>query len=388
MTPEPAPAAPGSGLPETGARRHYLDNIRSVTILAVVFFHVFYLFNGTGDVTNLRPKLGYVQLDVVEYFLYPWIMPLLFLVAGISARYSLAQRSAGKFLKERCRKLLVPFFGGAFLLGWVNGWVSDLSNGAFSFLAAIPDPVARGIVYYLCYVMNVGVLWFLPELFAASLILLLLRAIDHHDVMWTLAGRAVSSRAGLVFLIALASLVWGSSMVLNTPYVVVFRNGIYWFVFLLGYFVFSHDAAQKALREAGNWLLAVAVVVGVAVCVVFFGQQYTVPSFLENPLVNAYLWLMCLALLGWGQRHMDGAGRIWSYLRQRSFEIYAIHYPLMLLIAYALVTFTSLPMWANYVLLLVLAYPVAILAAEALTHVPVIRFLLFGRRKPLKRRLN
>ena len=383
MTPEPAPAAPGPGSLVTAARRHYLDNIRSVTILAVIFFHVFYLFNGTGDVTNLRPKLGYVQLDVVEYFLYPWIMPVLFLVAGMSARYSLARRSVGKFVKERCRKLLVPFFGGAFLLGWVNGWVSDLSYGAFSFLAAIPDPIARGIVSYLCYVMNVGVLWFLPELFAASLIVLLLRAIDRHDVLWTLAGRVVSSHAGLVFLIVLAIPVWGSSMVLNTPYVTVFRNGIYWFVFLLGYFFFSHDAAQKLLREAGNWLLAVAVVVGVAVCVVFFGQQYTVPSFLENPLVNAYLWLMCLALLGWAQSHMDGAGRVWTYLRQRSFEIYAIHYPLMLLVAYVLVTFTGLPMWANYVLLLVLSYPIAILAVEALIRVPVVRFLLFGRREPV-----
>jgi peptidoglycan/LPS O-acetylase OafA/YrhL len=323
-----------------------------------------------------------VQLDAVEHFLYPWIMVVLFLIAGISARYSLARRSIGEFLKQRCLKLLVPFFGGAFLLGWINGWVSDLSTHVFSFVNDIPaPPLVQGVIRYLINVMNVGVLWFLIELFAASLILALLRAIDRHDAVWRLAGRVVSSRFGLVVLVALAVTVWGSSMMLNTPLVTAFRNGIYWFVFLLGYYVFSHNEALAKLRAAGSWLMTAAIILGVTACVVFAGAQYTVPAFLENHLVNAYLWVTCLAMLGWSQTHMNGTGRIWTYLKNRSFEIYIVHYPFILLIAYALVTFTGWPMWANYIMLLVLAYPVAILIAEILARIPILRFWLFGRRK-------
>ena len=58
-------------------RYHYLDNIRWVTVLLVMFFHVFYFFNaycvgsGIGGFTDFQPQ------DVVVYLLYPWLMPLL-----------------------------------------------------------------------------------------------------------------------------------------------------------------------------------------------------------------------------------------------------------------------------------------------------------------------
>ena len=65
-------------------RYHYLDNIRWVTVLLVMFFHVFYYFNaycmgsGIGGFNDYQPQ------DAVLYLLYPWLMPLLFVVAGMS----------------------------------------------------------------------------------------------------------------------------------------------------------------------------------------------------------------------------------------------------------------------------------------------------------------
>ncbi|MDR1853012.1 MAG: acyltransferase [Propionibacteriaceae bacterium] len=362
-------------------RKHYLDNIRSFAIAAVLVFHVFYLFNATGDVTNLKPGLGYLPLDVVEYAIYPWIMPLLFLVAGISARYSLSRRTNGQFLKERCVKLLVPFSAGALILGWINGWITDLSMNVFVFVAHIHDPLVRGVVYYLCYIMNVGVLWFLLELFAASLILVLLRVIDRGDRIWAWAGRVVSGRWGLAVLVGLVLPVWGSSMILNTPYVVAFRNGIYWFTFLLGYYFFSHEEALAKLKATSKYTSAAALIFCVATVIVFYGQQYTVPSFLESALVNAYLWAVILCLLGWAQTHMDGTGRAWTWLRNYSFEVYILHYPIMLLTAYPLVTYGPWPMWVNYVALPLIAFPLTALASVLLKKVPVLRFLLFGVRK-------
>jgi glucans biosynthesis protein C len=49
----------------------------------------------------------------------------MFLLAGISARYALQKRTVKQFLKERVHKLLIPFIGGIFLLGWITGWVTD-----------------------------------------------------------------------------------------------------------------------------------------------------------------------------------------------------------------------------------------------------------------------
>ena len=83
-------------------RKHYLDNIRWVTVVIVVIYHVFYMYNsegvlgGLGQITNLQVQ----YYDAFQYLVYPWIMPLLFIVSGISARLSLEQHTDKEFIKS------------------------------------------------------------------------------------------------------------------------------------------------------------------------------------------------------------------------------------------------------------------------------------------------
>ena len=73
-------------------RKHWLDNLRWFTVLLVLFYHVIYIFNNKGVEGGLG---GFVEgpsgqpQDIVMYILYPWFMMLLFVLAGISARYAL-----------------------------------------------------------------------------------------------------------------------------------------------------------------------------------------------------------------------------------------------------------------------------------------------------------
>ncbi len=65
-----------------------MDNIRWITVVIVVIYHVFYMYNaegvlgGIGQITNLTVQ----PYDIFMYLVYPWFMPVLFLVAGISSR--------------------------------------------------------------------------------------------------------------------------------------------------------------------------------------------------------------------------------------------------------------------------------------------------------------
>ena len=87
-----------------------------------MFFHVFYYFNaycmgsGIGGFSDYQPQ------DAVLYLLYPWLMPLLFVVAGMSSRYALQSKSAGEYLRTRTRKLLVPATLGLFIFQWMAGY--------------------------------------------------------------------------------------------------------------------------------------------------------------------------------------------------------------------------------------------------------------------------
>ncbi|MBQ2104924.1 MAG: acyltransferase family protein, partial [Bacteroidales bacterium] len=90
-------------------RKHWIDNLRWVTVLLVLFYHVIYFYNNKGVFGGIGGfGDGPQYQDVVMYILYPWFMPILFILAGISARYALENHSAKEWFKARTRKLLVP----------------------------------------------------------------------------------------------------------------------------------------------------------------------------------------------------------------------------------------------------------------------------------------
>ena len=67
-------------------RKYYLDNVRWVTVVIVVIYHVFYMYNAEGILGGLGKITGLsVQYyDIFQYFVYPWFMPVLYLAAGMS----------------------------------------------------------------------------------------------------------------------------------------------------------------------------------------------------------------------------------------------------------------------------------------------------------------
>ena len=71
-------------------RKHYLDNIRWITVVIVVLYHVFYMYNGqgtgAGGVVGKITNLDVQYYDVFQYAVYPWFMVLLFMVSGVSSR--------------------------------------------------------------------------------------------------------------------------------------------------------------------------------------------------------------------------------------------------------------------------------------------------------------
>lgn len=109
-------------------RRHYLDNIRWITVGLVVLYHVIFMYNGVVTAGVIGPFWEVQYQDAVQYLLYPWFMVLLFLVSGMCARYYLEGHSDREFLAGRTRKLLVPSTIGLFVFWWIQGYF----NMAFS----------------------------------------------------------------------------------------------------------------------------------------------------------------------------------------------------------------------------------------------------------------
>lgn len=350
-------------------RKPFLDNLRYAIVLLVIFYHVFYLFNSVGVITNVDIP-GIPALDVVQYVLYPWFMVTLFVISGVCARYSLEKQTDREFLKSKVRRQLIPSIAIIFILGWTSGWVTGQYADMFGTnSAAIP-----GFAKYLIWSLSgIGSLWFLHQLLIAEVVLVLIRKIDRADRLHSLGGKA-----GMPILCLLVFALWGSAQILNTPVIEVHRNGIYIFAFLLGYCLFSHDHIQNMLAKYAPALLGVSAVLAVAYTLRFWGENYAAMDNLKAFLTNAYAWFATLAVLGAGKRWMDRQTPFTRYMAPRSFGFYVLHYPILALGAWAMDRLLHLPVWSMYLLLPVLLAVVLPPLVAILKRVPILKTLVLG----------
>ena len=240
-------------------RRYYVDNVRWVTVVIVVIYHVLYMYNtegilgGLGRITDLSVQYYDIfmylvypwfmpVLFIAAYLVYPWFMPVLFIAAGMSSRYFLDGHSDREFVKSRTRKLLVPSTIGLIAFQFIQGYVSMSLGGAFAELTAagVPGPV----IFLIMIASGSGVLWFIHLLWIYSMLLVFFRKIEK--------GRLLKLGAGTpLWLILLFFIpVWGAGQFLNTPIVSVYRFGLYFAFFFLGYYVFSNDEVMDKLKSS------------------------------------------------------------------------------------------------------------------------------------------
>lgn len=346
-------------------RKAYLDNIRWVTVLLVAIYHVGYLFNGVGVLGGIPDAKNIPAWDGMLYVVYPWFMVLLFLVSGICARYALMQRTNRQFLRERCKKLLVPGTLGLFVVHWTTGLMNISLSGAMNLM---PKP----LLYPIAVISGIGPLWFIQLLFVYALLLVLLRKLDRRDRLWILGERANG-----VVLCALFLVIWGAAQILNAPVITTYRFGIYFAAYLLGYHVFSHESVQNTVGKMAVPMGILGVIGSVAYTVYYYGSDYTEAECLKSLWTNLYLWIAVLAVLGCFSRFWNRETPATRYLSRASFGVYILHYPVLLAIGCLTQKVLSLPAGLCYGLT-ALGIPLSLGLYELVRRIPGIRFLVLG----------
>ena len=362
-------------------RKHWLDNLRWVTVLLVLFYHVIYFYNNKGVFGGIGGFGDYPEYpqfqDVVMYILYPWFMPLLFILAGISARYALQRKTAKEWFRARTRKLLVPGTIGLLVFHWMVGYF----NTVVAARQGVFDGLPLTAKYLIMAVSGIGPLWFIQVLWLLCIVLLVIRALDRNDRFWNWCGKA-----GIVPVILLGILFWaGEQTLVKNPrpesldgLLNLYKPLFYLVPFLLGYFVFSHDKVQERLEAVWIPLLVCAVVIGATLVITTFGQDNTSPQYLGSPLNCLYGWMMCLSMMAWFKARFDRTGRFAGYMTRSSYGIYIVHYLVIAAFGYMMKTYTQLPPVAMYSILFVAAFTLSPLLYEVLHHIPVVKRCLFG----------
>ena len=148
-------------------RIHWMDNLRAITVLMVVIYHVGGVYEATGMwsgfwIVDDPDTISWVGIAGIFFDLF--VMPTMFFIAGYLTPPSLDKKSRWGFVKAKVKRLLVP---------WVIAVLTLIPLYRVIFLYSRGLPQENWLNYFHFTGENSqNWLWFLPLLFVFNLIYL------------------------------------------------------------------------------------------------------------------------------------------------------------------------------------------------------------------------
>jgi peptidoglycan/LPS O-acetylase OafA/YrhL len=359
------------------ARLHFIDNLRWIAILLLFPLHAAFVFCAGWYSYYVLSPYSSVAAHCFTVAIEPWIMPLLFCIAGISTKFALQKRTPLAYLKERTERLLVPFLAGVvlvcpviayFALKFHTGYDGSYAGAVVHFFSSVSAfPYTNGMVGD----FSVDHLWFILFLFLVSLAAL------GPILLWRrfFGSRVTSITVPLPVLLLLFVPAW----LLNAagPNVAGYSFLSFFLFFLIGYSLVSAEKIQVSLEE--NRALLVAVWIALTVSVMWIGGIVLGHEELfwgSSPLFVLTGWTGALALLGTGRHLLNFSNAVTTYLSAASYPVYIIHHAVLVAAAYYLIAVPVLPA-VQYTLIVFLSLVVTFACYEIIRRIPVVR-TLFG----------
>jgi fucose 4-O-acetylase-like acetyltransferase len=343
-------------------RIHWMDNLRTVIILLVVFYHVGGVYEAAGLwgwfwIVDDPATITWVGIVGIVFDIF--MMSTLFFVSGYLAPASLEDRTGWKFLKGKFKRLIIPWLIAVFTL-------IPLYKVIFLYSRNLPQEHWT-TYFHITNPNSQNWLWFLPVLFMFNVLYLLLSKTNVNfqktSLKVAVAGTFV---IGFVYSFLIGGLLGFRSWTL-TP-LIDFENErllIYFMTFLLGVLSYRQDIFAEKPKSKILYTIANSVA-WLPVTVHIFARLYPIlypEGFAITPLYRV-LWhlsfdlsLLCMLYIMiqsfW--RYLDKPGKLWDVLNRNSYGVYIIHV-IMIGVFGTLLLNLDLPALVKYPTLIVSAY--------------------------------
>lgn len=322
-------------------RIYYIDNLRWMTVSLLILFHAAVAYNTWNEANYIFFEAVRPIASVVT-FISPWFMPLMFLLAGVSSRYSLQKRGTAAFIRERALRLGIPLLFGILVIDPILSFIADKTHNGYAgsyfahygiFFTRVGDLTGYDGGFTL------GHLWFLAVLLVISLLsCIIIKLIPNNRKAVRIAGVLLSVSAIVTFDVRF----FGKPLLL------------YLFVYLLGYYVFGNQAFVTKISRFKRIFAAFFLISSIANTVLYiyvggFGALNTVCCYLS--FVTGIP-----ALVSFGHDHLDFTDRYTAFLSGISYVFYTIHFPIVLLCQYGL-DLIGADVIVNFFLTVIITYP-------------------------------
>lgn len=391
LTFESAREIPSRVRPSAAARIPSFDYLRAFVIALVVWHHAMMAYCTAGQAgqggdftTATAPVVDAAQWAGFN-FMVSWndgfFMPLMFLLAGLFVRPSLARKGLGPYLADRARRLGVPLIAGIATVVPLSYYATYLQSGGTAGFGAFWQHMVTAGPW------PSGPMWFVGVLLVFDgVTALVLTAVGNRwpalpgrvrplrslparslPVQWFLAFLAVSALAYL----PLGAAVGASQWLTFGPFgVQESRIGLYGFYFVAGVIV---GADRLAAAFADRWLRWP--VLAALATALYFALPESLGDVASDAALVVFSAAMAAGLLALAVRFGCRRSAVGDSLGGNAYGIYLLHYPIVLWIQYALVR-TRLDAEAKALAVMVLGFGLSWLGASLLRRLPgVARFV-------------
>ncbi|MGV0023607.1 acyltransferase family protein [Phormidesmis priestleyi] len=326
------------------SRRYDLDWLRVLAVLLLVYFHAAAVF--------YRGELGefYIQnnpsspaLTAFIFFVHQWHMPLFFLLSGSATWFSLQGRSPRQYLRDRFKRLFVPFVFGTLVLVPPQVYYKLLSHDQFqgSYLQFYPQ-FFNGIRPNGNF--EWAHLWFVIYLLVLSIValpfLLFLKRKQSDFSNWI----SILEKPGAIFLPAIPLAVIEGIL---RPHWFGFQNLyddwanvlLYLTYLIYGFVLSSDDRLEKAIARHQISSLSLAIIgtfilFSLSISNTLPERSYSLGYVLYQMFRGLHSWCWVIALLALGQGYLCFNNRLLAYLNQASYPIFLLHQSVLVAISF------------------------------------------------------
>ena len=374
----------------TSVRRYEFDWLRVSAILVVFLYHSTRFFNlGEWHVKNVDT---YLWLEMWNVFATRWMMPLFFVISGVSLFYAIGSSRAWRgFYVEKFLRLMIPVIVGSVTFSALQVYLERLSHGQFSgsFFSFLPEyfnGVYLGIGMPGNFAFHGMHLWYLLFLFIYSLLC-------YRLFVW-LKGSGRQILEAITHPLALPGIMQVGfclpllimKAVLPQAVMEVGNGGwgfLYYLWFLIAGFIIasSERLQQQMVRQRWISLLPGAVLSAAHLYQLFSPSRLELPAATADwgltliSFLSAWCWLF--SILGFGMRHLAFDRPFLRSANERVMPFYILHQTVLLCIGYFVMSWEIHDTLKWGIVFTSSFIVITILCSSLIRKVEVLRFL-FG----------
>lgn len=381
---------------ETTQRQTYLDWLRILSILGVLFFHsaMPYVAEDSWHIKNHETSNLMMESN---FFLHLFRMPLLFFISGTVSYFMMQHRSGWSFIRLRFRRLFLPLLVGMFIIVPPQIYMERLNNGftgsywdfyktVFNF---VPYPKGSFSWHHL---------WFIAYLFLYDILFAPLFAWMASPKRMVFKQKlAVLARDKWIYLLMLPGIIWYALLSQKYPETNDLAHDgcyfIYWLLFLLaGFICITQPKLMDSLERNRRFALTLGFLSVLLIDYLrwnkiepgyegwhFKAELFTYLFIALKPIVA---WSWVLALVGYGKRYLNHKHQVLNYLNQAVYPFYILHQTVIVVLVYYIVQTQNESILSKYVYTVGMTFFITVGIYHLLIRPYALTRFLFGM-KPL-----